>query len=281
MKKTIILTVILSFSFALSTFGKAPVLKNRADSLNYALGVVNGDGIKTYYLANDSTGKDAASLKKGIEEGMKLNPEYIEIQEIGTNIGNALKQQVESGLMGMKDIPVNIELIKQGFVNGMRGFEEQMTGTEANGYMQSTMRALEEKKMEETYGENKTAGEEFLAQNGKNADVITTASGLQYKIVKEGTGATPGAGERVKVHYHGTLIDGTVFDSSVDRGEPFEFNTAGGVIQGWLEVAQLMPVGSKWIVYIPQDLAYGPGGRGNIPPFSTLIFEIEMLSIEK
>jgi len=126
--------------------------------------------------------------------------------------------------------------------------------------------------------ENKAAGEAFLAENKGKSGVTTTASGLQYEILKNGNGPKPTAEQKVKVHYHGTLIDGTVFDSSVDRGNPAEFGVTQ-VIRGWVEALQLMPVGSKWKLYIPQELAYGPSDKGTIKPFSALIFEVELLEI--
>jgi FKBP-type peptidyl-prolyl cis-trans isomerase FklB len=125
------------------------------------------------------------------------------------------------------------------------------------------------------------AGEAFLAENAKKEGVKTTASGLQYKVLKSGTGESPKPTDKVKVHYHGTLIDGTVFDSSVQRGEPISF-PVGGVIQGWVEALQLMKVGDKWQLFIPARLAYGENSPGSgIPPNSVLIFEVELLAIEK
>ena len=125
------------------------------------------------------------------------------------------------------------------------------------------------------------AGEAFLAENAKKEGVKTTASGLQYKVLKSGTGASPKLADTVKVHYHGTLIDGTVFDSSVQRGEPISF-PVGGVIPGWVEALQLMKVGDKWQLFIPARLAYGERSPGpQIPPNSVLIFEVELLGIEK
>ena len=122
-------------------------------------------------------------------------------------------------------------------------------------------------------------GEDFLAKNGKRKEVTTTKSGLQYEILKVGDGPKPSATDNVKTHYHGTLLDGTVFDSSVDRGEPISFNV-NGVIAGWTEALQLMTVGSKWRLYIPYNLAYGERGAGSkIGPYSTLIFEVELLNI--
>lgn len=126
---------------------------------------------------------------------------------------------------------------------------------------------------------NKAAGQKFLEENKKRAGVITLPSGLQYEIVKEGTGAKPGPTDQVKTHYHGTLIDGKVFDSSVDRGEPITFGV-NQVIKGWTEALQLMPVGSKWKLFIPADLAYGENGPPSIGPSQTLIFDVELLGIE-
>lgn len=125
----------------------------------------------------------------------------------------------------------------------------------------------------------KKEGEQFLASNAKRTEVVTLPSGLQYEVITKGSGKVPSASDSVKVHYHGTLIDGTVFDSSVQRGEPASFGVTQ-VIPGWVEALQLMPVGSKWKLYIPYDLAYGDRGAGNsIPPFTTLVFEVELLDI--
>ncbi|HMM02556.1 MAG: FKBP-type peptidyl-prolyl cis-trans isomerase [Dysgonomonas sp.] len=146
--------------------------------------------------------------------------------------------------------------------------------------VQAKAQARQEEELKKQYAPQIEAGQKFLDENKAKEGVVTLPDGLQYKIVKEGTGAKPAATDVVKVHYHGTLLDGTVFDSSVDRKEPATFNVSA-VIKGWTEVLQLMPVGSKWQVYIPYDLAYGAQDRGTIKPFSTLIFDIELLDIEK
>ena len=140
---------------------------------------------------------------------------------------------------------------------------------------------IREKELLSRYGDNKRAGEEFLAKNKANGDVVTTASGLQYTILTEGKGPKPSITDSVKVHYTGSLIDGTVFDSSVERGAPAVFGV-GQVIPGWIEAMLMMPVGSKWKLFIPQELAYGASGAGaQIKPYSVLIFEVELLGIEK
>ncbi|HWA25078.1 MAG TPA: FKBP-type peptidyl-prolyl cis-trans isomerase [Lacunisphaera sp.] len=123
------------------------------------------------------------------------------------------------------------------------------------------------------------AGKDYLAKNKAKAGVKTTASGLQYEVLKKGTGAKPTMNSTVQVHYHGTLIDGTVFDSSVQRGQPIEFAVTG-VIRGWTEALQLMSVGDKWKLTVPSDLAYGPQGRPGIPPNAVLVFEVELLGIK-
>jgi len=182
--------------------------------------------------------------------------------------------------MGDSTLKVDIKLIKQGLINGLRGSKIQMTPAQAQEYLQKTMMALQSKKMEKLYGGNKTAGEKFLAENAKKPGVKTTADGLQYEVIKQGNGPLPTDTSKVKVNYHGTLIDGTVFDSSIDRKEPIVFQV-NQVIKGWTEALKMMPVGSKFKLYIPQELAYAGADRGKIKPFSMLIFEVELISIEK
>ena len=148
-----------------------------------------------------------------------------------------------------------------------------MTGEIAGEYIQSTMTTIK-------YGNSKEEGAKFLAENALREGVKVTASGLQYEVIKMGKGKKPTATDKVKVHYHGTLTNGTVFDSSVDRNEPITFGLTQ-VIAGWTEALQLMPVGSKFKLYIPQELGYGSQQAGSIPPYSTLIFEVELLGIEK
>jgi FKBP-type peptidyl-prolyl cis-trans isomerase len=150
----------------------------------------------------------------------------------------------------------------------------------AQGYVMSYMQNRQAEKMKLQYGKNIDEGEKFLAENKKREGVKETASGLQYEVIKMGTGAKPGPEETVKVHYTGTLLDGTKFDSSVDRNEPAVFGV-NQVIKGWQEGIQLMPVGSKFKFYIPYELAYGANGTGPIPPYSTLVFEVELLDIVK
>lgn len=290
-KLNIFLAVALMTAFVFTSCDnnktKLPTLKNQLDSLNYAFGLANGNGIKQYYLAADSANADSlkikiASLLKGLNDGLnaKVDEKHPELSELGKNIGSALKEQTKSGLMGDSTLTVDIDIIKQGLINGLKGSKVQMKPEEAQMYLQTTMQKLQEQKMERQFGANKTAGEKFLATNKSKAGVITTASGLQYEVIKKGNGPLPTDTSRVKVHYHGTLIDGTTFDSSIDRGEPAVFGV-NQVIKGWTEALKLMPVGSKYKLYIPQELAYGGQDQGAIKPFSVLIFDVELLSIEK
>ena len=276
------LVAAFAFSSCDSNKAKMPTLKTQLDSLNYAFGLANGDGIKNYYIKGDSAQKSIKALLAGLNEGMKgkIEKGSTEMVDLGTKIGSSLKDQQKSGLMGDSTLKVDIKLIKQGLINGLRGSKIQMTPVQAQEYLQKTMTVLQSKKMEKQYGGNKVAGEKFLAENAKKAGVKTTPSGLQYEVIKMGNGPLPTDTNSVKVNYHGTLIDGTVFDSSVDRKQPVVFQV-NQVIKGWTEALKLMPVGSKFKLYIPQELAYASADRGKIKPFSTLIFEVELISIEK
>jgi FKBP-type peptidyl-prolyl cis-trans isomerase FklB len=250
--------------------------------LNYAYGMTNGASIKNNYIKGDSAAIEIASFLSGIEEGMKetvINTSN-ELVELGSKIGISLKEHEKSGLMSDPTLKVDIDLIKQGVVNGLRGSKIILTPEKAQIYLQTTMKVRLAKKTERLYGANRAADEKFLAENAKKPGVITTASGLQYEIIEKGFGKYPSENDKVKVNYHGTLLDGTVFDSSVDRKEPIVFKV-NQVIKGWTEALQLMPVGSKFKVYIPQELAYESREQGKIKPFSMLIFVIELLSIEE
>ena len=256
-------------------------LDSKSDSLNYAFGVVNGEAMRQYYLTNDSTGRKAEQLLSGIKAGLEysgnLDPQ---IQAIAKNMGQSLQQMNQEGLMGVPTLTVNYELVRQGIINGLMDEQRQMTFTEANLYLNAKMEAIQEQQLEEEFGANKLLGEQFLEENATREGVKVTESGLQYEVIKMGKGEKPIATDNVTVHYHGTLIDGTVFDSSLDRGEPTSFGL-NQVIAGWTEGVQLMPVGSKFKFYIPYQLAYGNREAGDIKPFSALIFEVELLSINK
>lgn len=188
---------------------------------------------------------------------------------LGLSIGNNFQNS------GIKDLQV------EGFIKGLTDVMEEkqpaITYDEAKEVINEYFIKLQKEKMEI----NKKAGEEFLHINKGRAGVVELPSGLQYQVLKQGNGAKPSATDKVKCHYHGTLINGTVFDSSVQRGQPAVFGV-NQVIPGWVEALQLMPVGSKWRLFIPSNLAYGEHGAGEmIEPNSTLIFDVELLDIVK
>jgi FKBP-type peptidyl-prolyl cis-trans isomerase FklB len=188
---------------------------------------------------------------------------------LGLNVAKNIKSQ------GLEEI--NMDAIMKAFDDVYAGKEQLISDMDAgqclNSYMQKAQLAKS--------NASKEAGETFLAQNKTRSGVITTESGLQYEVITEGSGDKPGLQDKVTTHYHGTLIDGTVFDSSVNRGEPVSF-PVNGVIPGWTEALQLMSVGSKWKLYVPSELAYGQRGAGGaIGPNETLVFEVELLSIER
>ncbi|HVU86976.1 MAG TPA: FKBP-type peptidyl-prolyl cis-trans isomerase [Pirellulales bacterium] len=172
-------------------------------------------------------------------------------------------------------VPVDTAALLKGIQEGVTGAKSAMSEED----MVATLKAFEQEIVARIPEQNKQEGEAFLAANAKAEGVKTTKSGLQYKVVKEGTGKAPTKNDQVTVHYRGTLVDGTPFDSSYDRGEPAKFPVAG-VIPGWTEALQLMKLGSKYMLYIPADLAYGPvGSPPVIGPNSTLVFEVELLGI--
>ena len=188
---------------------------------------------------------------------------------IGLNLGRSLAAQ---------KVEADFETLTRGVKDGLAG-----TSALTDEQIQETMETLQKElqtKMTKTGQQNQDAGAAFLAENAKKPGVQKTASGLQYQVIKEGTGPKPSATDQVSVHYRGTFIDGKEFDSSYKSNQPAVF-PVNRVIAGWTEALQLMPVGSKWKLWIPSGLAYGPQGRPGIPPSSTLIIEVELLSIEK
>lgn len=248
-------------------------LKSELDSLNYIFGLVQGYSIQSALLVNDTTGEDFKALVGAINSGLKSDVVNAQLVQQLKGIGKAIKEQESIGLLGIEQIDTEFDLILQGMVNGLHGYEGMMTNDAASEYINDAIDKIKN-------GPAREEGERFLAENQLREEVIVTESGLQYEVITLGKGKRPTAEDRVKVHYHGTLIDGTVFDSSVDRGEPIIFGL-NQVIKGWTEGVQLMPVGSKYKFYIPYNLAYGERGAGSIPPYSTLIFEVELLDIEK
>lgn len=175
--------------------------------------------------------------------------------------------------MGVKEMSVD-DFIK-GIRDVLAGNKTEITHAEAQKVVNEHFQKL----AEEAYAVNKNAGEKFLAENAKKEGVVTLPSGLQYKVMTEGNGKKPSATDRVQCHYEGTLIDGTIFDSSIKRGEPAVFGV-NQVIKGWVEALQLMQEGAKWRLFIPYDMAYGEHGAGEmIPPYSALVFDVELIKV--
>jgi FKBP-type peptidyl-prolyl cis-trans isomerase FklB len=188
----------------------------------------------------------------------------------------ALGMSMASNLINAGLKQIDVESFMKAVTEIMNSTVPSMSPQEANKIIQEYFG----KKQDESLENNRREGEAFLEENGKKEGVITLSSGLQYEILREGNGAKPKATDKVKCHYHGTLLNGQVFDSSVQRGVPAVFGVSQ-VIKGWVEALQLMAVGSKWRLYIPSGLAYGTQGAGNsIEPNSTLIFDVELLGIE-
>ena len=204
-------------------------------------------------------------------------PVAIDRNKISTMVG----MDIGRGLAQIKD-DIDIKVVEQALEQTLKGEKTSLTQEEALQVRQAYMQQMQAKRVAEQKAaaeKNKSEGAAFLAKNKSKSGVKTTASGLQYEVEKEGTGPKPKATDTVKVNYLGTKIDGTKFDSSYDRGQPATF-PLNGVIKGWSEGLQLMPVGSKYKFYVPADLAYGENAPGPIGPNATLIFEVELLGIE-
>ena len=255
------------------------------DTFSYASGKANTQGLKLYLsqrMGIDTTYMD--DFMKGFEQMALTETDKKEKARLaGIEIRAQLENQILPAANRQIDDSVQV-LVKQRFVDGFKDGIMQ-----ANMYitMDSTQKLVRKQmdyyhnvKMEKKYGANRLAGEEFLKLNAKKDSVQTTPSGLQYKVITMGTGEKPQPTQKVKVNYEGRLIDGTVFDSSFKHGKPVTF-PCNQVIKGWTEALCMMPVGSKWELYVPQQLAYGDREQGKIPPFSTLVFTVELLSIEK
>lgn len=262
-------------------------LKNDVDTLSYALGMSQSDGIKEYL--SERLGIDTAYIDdflKGVTEGAtagedKKKAAYMAGLQIGTQFGTQMLKGANYELFGNDSTQtISLKNVIAGFADGVKGKGTLMTVDQARKTFEVKMQAIKKASMEKQYGEYKKANEKYLADNAKKPGVVTLPSGVLYKVITEGKGALAADTSMVKVHYEGKTIDGQVFDSSYKRGEPVDMR-ANQVIPGWKEVLTKMPVGSKWEVSIPADLAYGAEARGQIiKPFSTLVFTIELISIK-
>ncbi len=254
------------------------------DSFSYAMGVAQSNGllsflsqrmgVDTQYMSDFLVGFDQKEMSEA-DRRLKARLAGVEIrQQVDSQLVNQVNRQINDSVDKL-----NHELFVQGFRDAVAG-SATIAQDSAQALVQKQMDYYHRERMLEKYGKNIAEGEAFLKQNAKRDSVKQTASGLQYKILTAGTGDIPTATDRVKVNYEGRLTDGTVFDSSYKRGQPATF-ACNQVIKGWTEALTMMPVGSKWELYIPQELGYADREAGKIPPFSTLIFTVELLEIVK
>ena len=288
MKKIVLFAAIVAAAGLASCTAQAPKanMKSEIDSLSYMMGVTNTQGLSDF--AAQRLGVDSANyadfvrgIQDGIHKSSKQEKAYIAGIQIGQQVGGDMFEQISLQVFGNDSTQT---LSKDNFLAGFIAAVKNgavVSVEDARTYVETHTEAIKAKALEAKYGENKAAGIKFLEENKTKEGVITTESGLQYKVIKAGNGEIPTKESSVKVNYKGTLIDGTEFDSSYKRNAPATFR-ADQVIKGWTEALTMMPVGSKWELYIPQELAYGSRETGGlIKPYSTLIFEVELLEIEK
>ena len=286
MKKLLFVAVMAIVAAGFSACGNgAPraSLKSDVDTMSYAIGMAQTQGLKEYLVGN--LGVDTAYMAefiKGLNEGVnagenKKKAAYYAGIQIGQQISTRMLKGINHELFGEDSTKtISLKNFMAGFVGAVTGKKGLMTMEEANETAQRMMQEIKARELAKSFGPNKEAGEKFLAANAKKEGVKTLPSGVQYKVIKEGTGAIPTDTSLVKVHYEGRLVNDTIFDSSYKRGEPATFR-ANQVIKGWTEALCHMPEGSIWEVYIPQELAYGERQQNKIDPFSALIFKIELI----
>lgn len=254
-------------------------------TFSYLIGRLNTQGLKEYlvqqkgvdttYMAQFLQGFQAAELTDADKQ--------VKARITGTEINEDVTKRVIPNISRQMNDSVDLlnrDEFKKGFYEALSGTPCAISNDSARVIVEKQMKYYHEQQMERKYGANRAKGEAFLAANLKKDSIQHTASGLQYKVITMGTGEKPTASQKVKVNYEGRLIDGTVFDSSYKRKQPATFGV-NQVIKGWTEALQLMPVGSKWELYIPQQLAYGDREQQKIPPYSCLIFTVELVDIVK
>ena len=293
MKKVTFIMTLAAAAALSSCTAQAPKanLSTDIDSLSYAIGMARTEGLDQFLMQQGIDSTQMAEFIKGFNEGATKIEQKDVAYMTGLQVGQMVSKQWVEGfnqqIFGNDSThSLSRENLLAGFIAGVVG-KGQMDKMFAQGYMQTQMEIVREKALEKQYADVIAEGKKFLEENKAKEGVVTTESGLQYKILTKGTGAIPADTSYVQVNYKGTLIDGTEFDSSYKRkdkdgkSQPATFR-ANQVIKGWTEALTMMPVGSKWELYIPYDLAYGSRATGaNIKPFSTLIFEVELVGIGK
>lgn len=235
------------------------------------------------HLALASVLAVGASVAVAQDQPAATQQEPLPLQTLTQKASYVLGHDIGSNIKG-QGLTLDIAIFLRGMAEGLEGAANRLTPEEIEATMteyQQVVMADQEEKFKAEAEANLRAGEEFLKANALKEGVVVLESGLQYKVLQNGNGATPTLEDNIRAHYHGTLINGTVFDSSVQRGEPAEF-PVGAVIRGWVEALQKMKVGDKWVIYVPSDMAYGAqGAPGAIGPNEVLVFEIELLEIVK
>jgi len=261
-------------------------LKTSSDSVSYAAGMAITNGLLPFL--KQQHGIDSASIGlflKSFEEVINAGESTEAKARIaGVEIANQVRSRMFTGISGeFKDSPDSIEadLFYRGFIDAMKQDSTYFKQSVAEEYFKQKQEADKIAKEEKLYGPNRDAGIKFLRENALKDSVITTASGLQYKVLVKGEGEVPQTTDKVLVNYEGRLVDGTVFDASNKHGDKPASFRADQVIKGWTEALTMMPVGSKWRLFIPQELAYGERNMGNIKPYSALIFDVELVGIDK
>ncbi len=286
-KASIVLAFVAAMGFV-SCNGQSPKanLQNDVDTLSYTIGMAQTQGLKEYLTGR--LGIDTTYMSEfinGLTDGAyagddKKQAAYYAGIQIGQQISNQIVKGINQEVFGNDSTKtISLDNFLAGFIQGVSG-NSKMSLEQAQLMAQTKMDKVKKETLEREYGPNKKAGEEFIANKAKEEGVKTLENGVLYKVITEGKGETPKETDKVKVNYKGTLIDGTEFDSSYTRNEPATFR-ANQVIHGWTTALTHMPVGSKWEVYIPQEEGYGSREAGTIKPFSALVFEIELLGIEK
>lgn len=284
----IMATAALTFSACGNSSAPRADLKTDIDSMSYAIGLLQSQYVRQAIQQGqviDTTYID--DFVKGINEGVnagddKKKAAYIMGLQVGQQLSTQLVKGVNQQVFGDDSTKtISLKNLLAGFITGATGKTGLMTPEIANQVAQSKMEQIKSATMTKQYGANKVAGEKWLAVNKKKPGVVTLPSGLQYKVIKEGNGAIPADTTTVKVQYEGRTIDGKVFESSYKNGNGPVSMVPAQMIPGWTQALTRMPEGSIWEVYIPQQLAYKERQAGNIKPFSTLIFKIELVKVGK
>jgi FKBP-type peptidyl-prolyl cis-trans isomerase FklB len=261
-------------------------LKTSSDSVSYAAGMMLTNGLIPYLVQQQHVDTAyMADFVRGLQEAVKAdqNPQmkaYIAGMQIADQLNSRMVPSMVEEFTSSPDTILTSVLFR-GFTDALANDSTHFKYKDAEAYFKEKEAADKKIKEERLFGPNREAGQKFLAENAKKDSVITTASGLQYKVLVKGEGEVPQMTDKVQVHYEGRLIDGTVFDSSRKHGDkPTEF-LPSQVIKGWTEALTMMPVGSKWQLFIPYQLAYGERNAGQIKPYSALIFDVELIGIDK